>query len=198
MKHHCLAIAAFTVIAASAHAETKYYTIDSRHTFPLFEVSHYGFSLQRGRFNSARGTVALDLAAKRGSIEVIIDAASIDMGFAEWDEEMKSEAFFDAARHPHIDFRADQLEFDGEQLVRARGVLTMLGTKRPVVLQIENFHCDRNRISGKPTCGADATARIQRSQFGMTRSLPGIGDDVKVLIAIEAIEQPRMKKPQGE
>jgi polyisoprenoid-binding protein YceI len=191
LKIQAATLAALVAVATSANAENKLYTIDSRHTFPLFEVSHYGFSLQRGRFNTARGTITLDTQAQRGSIDVTIDAASIDMGSDEWDEQMRTAGFFDTARHPHIRFRADTLEFAGGQPVRAVGTLSLLGVEQPVTLQIDNFHCDRNRVSGKPTCGADATARLQRSRFGMTRSLPGIGDDVKVLIAIEAVEQAR-------
>jgi polyisoprenoid-binding protein YceI len=188
--HHAL-LSLLLMSAAVANADSKTYTVDPRHTSPMFEVSHYGFSKQRGRFNAVRGTLTLDTQARRGSVDITIEAKSIDMGFEAWNKEMRAEGFFDIERHPDITFRSDDLEFSGGRPIRARGVLTMLGVSQPVTLDIDSFHCDKNRVSGKPTCGADAKARLQRSEFGMTRSLPGIGDDVTILIAVEAIEQPQ-------
>src|SRR3546814_14045568 len=60
----------------------------------LFEVSHMGFSTQRGRFNKTSGKIVLDRAAKHGSIDLMIDVASLDMGFPLWDEQMASEEYF--------------------------------------------------------------------------------------------------------
>jgi len=174
---------------AVARADPERYAIDPQHTFPVFEISHYGFSLQRGRFNSVHGSIVLDAAARRGSIEISIDSASLDMGLADWDEKMKSADFFDAARHPSITFSSNALIFEGERLVRADGILSLLGMDKPVSLAIERFQCGMNRFSGKPMCGADATALIRRSDFGMTRLLPGIGDEVKILISVEAAKQ---------
>ncbi len=189
MKLRNVLLACLLGSAAVAHADTKTYTVDPRHTFPMFEVSHYGFSTQRGRFTAVRGTIALDMQARRGTIDIVIDAKSIDMGFEEWNEQMRAEGFFDTARHPEISFRSNDLEFSGGRPVRARGTLTLLGVSHPLTLEIDSFHCDKNRVSGKPTCGADARTELQRSQFGMTRLLPGVGDDVTIVIAIEAAEQ---------
>ncbi|WP_161966166.1 YceI family protein [Steroidobacter cummioxidans] len=189
MKLRNVLLSSLLIAAAAAHAETKTYTVDPRHTFPMFEVSHYGLSTQRGRFTAVRGTITLDTQARSGTIDITIDAKSIDMGFAEWNEQMQAEGFFDTARHPEISYRSNKLEFSGGRPVRAQGTLTLLGVSHPLTLEIDSFHCDKNRVSGKPTCGADARTELQRSQFGMTRSLPGIGDDITLVIAIEAVEQ---------
>jgi polyisoprenoid-binding protein YceI len=189
MKFRNVLLASLLMSAAAVHAEPKTYTVDPRHTFPMFEVSHYGFSTQRGRFTAVRGTITLDAQAKRGSIDISIDAKSLDMGFQEWNEQMQAEGFFNTARYPDITFRSNDVEFSGGRPVRARGTLTLLGVSQPITLEIDSFHCDKNKVSGKPTCGADARAELHRSQFGMTRLLPGIGDDVSIVIAIEAAEQ---------
>ena len=175
--------------SAVALAAPERYAVDPQHTFPVFEVSHYGFSLQRGRFNSVRGSIVLDRAARSGSIDISIDSASLDMGLTEWDEKMKSADFFDAARHPRITFHSNALIFEGERLVRADGILSLLGIDKSVSLAIDRFQCGTNRFSGKPLCGADATALIRRSDFGMNKLLPGIGDEVRILISIEAAKQ---------
>nr|WP_298723318.1 YceI family protein [uncultured Steroidobacter sp.] len=189
MKPRNVLLSSLLFVSAAAHAETKTYTVDPRHTFPMFEVSHYGFSTQRGRFTAVRGTITLDTQARRGSIDITIDAKSIDMGFAEWNEEMQAEGFFDTARYPDISFRSNELEFSSGRPVRAHGTLTLLGVSQPITLEIDSFQCGKNRVSGKPTCGADARAELRRSQFGMTRLLPGVGDDIGIVIAIEAVEQ---------
>lgn len=190
MKLRNVLLPSLLLAASVGNAATTSYSVDPRHTFPMFEISHYGFSTQRGRFTAVRGTIALDSQARRGSIDITIDAKSLDMGFEAWNEEMRAEGFFNTAQHPNISFRSDDVEFADGRPVRARGQLTLLGISQPVTLEIENFHCGKNRVSGKPMCGADAKARLQRSKFGMTRLLPGVGDDVTILIAIEAVEQP--------
>jgi polyisoprenoid-binding protein YceI len=70
-RHLIALLSAFAATAANADS----YTIDPRHTFPSFEVSHYGFSMQRGRFNKVSGKLDLDSTAKKGSVEVTIDTA---------------------------------------------------------------------------------------------------------------------------
>ena len=73
--------ALLTALPAAAELET--YTIDPNHTFPTYEISHFGYSMQRGRFNKTSGKITLDTAAKKGSADVTIDAASIDSGVRE-------------------------------------------------------------------------------------------------------------------
>jgi len=179
------------VIAVPLGAEEIRYKLDSRHTFPVFEVSHYGFSMQRGRFNRTGGTVTLDAQAGRGSIEVTIDPDSIDMGLDDWDMEMKGEGWFDVAQYPTIRFQSGQVKFRKGKPVSAEGTLTMRGVTRPAKLAISEFSCGKNPVSGKPKCGANASLSVKRSEFGMTKLLPGVADDVRVLIAVEAgLDQP--------
>lgn len=176
-----LLLAAF----AAAHADPETYTVDPHHTFPVFEVSHYGYSMQRGRFNSVSGSIVLDRQAGRGSIDIAIDAASLDMGLADWDEKLRSEDFFDVVRYPRILFKADKLKFDGERLLGADGTLTLRGVSKPVAVTVNNFHCGKSRFTGNSMCGADASAQLKRSDFGMNKLLPGVGDDIRISIAIE-------------
>src|SRR5262245_49101079 len=111
------------VFAAPLGAEEVRYKLDSRHTFPVFEVSHYGFSMQRGRFNRTSGTVVLDSKAGRGQIDVTIDADSIDMGLDDWDKEMKGEGWFEVAQYPSIHFQSGQVKFRKGRPVAAEGTL---------------------------------------------------------------------------
>ncbi len=182
----CGFLLGLAVVTPTAAADT--YTIDPRHTFPVFEVSHYDFSLQRGRFNKTTGKVTLDNTTKSGAIEITLDVNSIDMGIDKWDEQMKSDAYFDAEQFPSIVYQSDKVLFLGDRPVAAEGTLTMLGVRKPVNLAITGFKCGPNPINKKPMCGANVSAQIKRSEFGMTRSLPGIGDDIKIMIAVEAFK----------
>lgn len=164
------------------------FTIDERHTFPSFEVSHIGFSTQRGRFDKTSGNITLDPEKKTGAIHVIIDANSIDTGLAELEERLKKEDFFNTAKHPAITYEADRIVFEGGKPVRAEGTLTLLGVSRPVDLEIRHFHCGVHPISRKNVCGADAAGTIKRSDFGLNAFLPAIGDEVRILIQVEGFK----------
>jgi polyisoprenoid-binding protein YceI len=162
------------------------YTIDSRHTFPTFEINHLGFSTQRGRFNSTSGKITLAPAQNSGSIEVKIDTASIDMGLDAWDKHMRGEDFFNSEQFPALTFKSTKLTFDGDKLVSADGDLTLLGVTKPVTLDVKNFSCGTHPMNKKPLCGADISTTIKRSDFGMTKYLPGISDIVYIEIPVEA------------
>ncbi len=176
------------VIALPAAAAPESFTIDARHTFPVFEVNHLGFSLQRGRFNQTTGKIAIDREAGTGSIEVTIQAASIDMGIAKWDEAMRGEDYFNTEQHPTITFRAAKVSFEGGKVSGADGELTLLGVTKPVRVAFEGFSCGNHPINKRALCGGNATVQIKRSEFGMLKGLPGIADDVRIMIPVEAFK----------
>lgn len=182
------ACAALLGLFAAADAAAQSYTVDARHTFPSFEVSHIGFSTQRGRFDRSSGKISLDPKAKTGAIDIRIEADSIDTGLAELEEKLKGAEFFDTAKHPAITFKADKLEFSGEAPAAAEGVLSLHGVSKPLRLKIDRFHCGVHPISKREVCGADASGQIKRSDFGLTAFLPAVGDEVKILIQVEAFK----------
>jgi polyisoprenoid-binding protein YceI len=164
------------------------YTIDPNHTLPVFEVNHLGFSTQRGRFDATAGKIQLDRAKKTGSVEWTIDANSINMGSTKWNDHMKSADFFNAAQFPTIAYRSDKLIFKGDVPVAAEGSLTLLGVTKPLKVAIERFTCGENPINKKAVCAGDIEATLKRSDFGMTKYLPAVGDEVKVHVPVEAFK----------
>jgi len=182
-----IVIALAGLLAAPAFA-TDSYTVDSRHTYPMFEVNHMGFSTQRGRFNQSSGKITLDTTAKKGSVELTIATASLDMGLDKWDEHLKSEDFFNVAQFPTMHFTSDKLVFDGDKVVAAEGSFTLLGITQPLTLTVSNFRCAPNPMNKKQTCGADITATFKRSEFGMTKYVPGVSDEVKISTPVEALK----------
>jgi polyisoprenoid-binding protein YceI len=183
------ALTAFTssFFAVSVWAADSY-TVDPRHTHPSYEISHFGWSTQRGRFDEASGKISLDRAAKTGSVEVTIQVASVSTGVAKLDDHLKSEDFFNAAKFPTMTFKSKTVHFNGDKPSAVDGDFTLLGVTKPVTLAISAFQCAPNPFLKKDACGADATATIKRSEFGMTKYVPGLGDDVKLVINVEAIK----------
>jgi polyisoprenoid-binding protein YceI len=178
-----------SLLAAPAMAAPETYDIDPTHTFPSFEVNHLGFSTQRGRFDTTGGRIVLDRAARSAQVEITIDAKSISTGVAKLEEHLRNADFFDVANHPTLTFTSTGAKFNGDKLVALDGRLTLRGVTRPVTLTVTAFHCGLNPIVKKQACGADATATIKRSEFGINYALPAVGDEVKLLIQVEAHKQ---------
>ncbi|MCX8005560.1 MAG: YceI family protein, partial [Burkholderiaceae bacterium] len=93
------------------------------------------------------------------------------------------------AKHPTITYRADRLRFEGERLVEVDGQLTIKGITRPVKLTVTSFHCMPHPILKKDACGANAVARVKRSDFNMGKYAPAVGGEVTIHIPVEAIKQ---------
>ena len=190
MKAIILAAGSATLIAAGcAWAEPETYRIDPRHTFPTYEVGHDGYSVQRGRFNKTSGRVTLDIAAKKGSVEIAMETASVSSGIDKLDENLRGEDFLNAAKFPVITFKSDNLSFEGERLKSLSGDLTINGVTRPVTFTVNLFHCAPNRLTKAKTCGADIITTIKRSDFGVKYALPNLGDDVTLRIGVEGIKE---------
>jgi polyisoprenoid-binding protein YceI len=102
---------------------------------------------------------------------------------------LRGEDFFDVARYPRLSFRADRLVFDHGVPASAQGELTLLGVTRPVALLINHFACTRKPFLIRTTCGADIVATISRAAFGMTSYAAFIGDEVRLVIQIEAVKE---------
>jgi polyisoprenoid-binding protein YceI len=180
-------IAAITSVAA--HAAPENYVLDGRHSFPVFQVNHLGLSLQWGRFKKASGRIVVDREARTGSVDLSIDAASIDMGLDKWDEVMRSEDYFNVAQFPTLTFRSSKLLFDGDKVSGAEGEFTMLGVTRPATVSLAGFNCIVHPINKKNVCGGMASATIRRSEFGMTKGIPGTADEVRLNMAVEAFKE---------
>jgi polyisoprenoid-binding protein YceI len=175
--------------AAPALAAPETFVIDGNPTFPRFEYSHFGYSTQQSRFNKTAGTIVIDRAGKSGSVNVTIDTKSVDTGSELFNEHIQGEDFFDTAKHPNITFKSTGVSFDGDKLASVDGNLTIKGITKPVKLEVTSFKCMDHPLAKKEACGANAVTTIKRSEFGAGKFAPYVGDDVKLVIAVEAIKQ---------
>lgn len=169
-------------------AAPESYTVDPRHTFPRWAVSHHGFSIHHGQFNRTTGKLVVDWAARTGSMEIEVDSASIGTGDAEFDKVLRDAPFFNTDKHPKITFRSTAMRFENAVPVAVTGEFTLLGVTRPVTLTVSNVKCGNHPINKRALCGAEVAGTIKRSEFGMKASLPSIGDDVRLTIQFEAFK----------
>lgn len=182
------AILGGALAASAAWSAVDSYTIDPGHTHPSYEISHFGWSTQRGRFDKASGKITLDKTGKSGSVDVTIDVSSISTGVSKLDDHLRSGEFFNAEKFPTITFKSKTMKFSGDKPTSVDGDLTIAGVTKPVTLTITAFQCAPNPFIKKEACGADANTMIKRSDFGIKTYLPGLGDDVKLLVNVEAFK----------
>ncbi len=176
------------VIGGVANAAPVAYTLDPDHTIPRFEILHNGFSNHIGMFMKSSGKAALDAAAGTGSVEVVVETASFLSGHAFMEKVVKSPDFFDVERFPAMTFRSSRMRFEGGKPAVVEGDLTILGVTRPVTLAFTQFACGQHPRTKKEQCGGNLVGAIKRSDFGMKAFLPALGDDVKLLIQVEAFK----------
>jgi polyisoprenoid-binding protein YceI len=178
-----------TLASAAAFAAPATYVIDVNHTKPRFEYSHLGYSEQLSRFDTTSGKVVYDPEAKTGSVEVSIDAKSVNTGSAQFNEHIQGEDFLDTAKYPTITFKSTAVKFDGDKPVAIDGNLTVKGVTKPVTLTVTSFQHMEHPMMHKDAIGANATAKIKRSDFGAGKYAPYVGDEVTLNIPLEAIKQ---------
>ncbi len=185
-----IAAAAFMFLPLSAFSAPESYTIDPTHTYPHFSINHLGFSTMHGRFNTTSGKLTLDQANKTGSVNVTIDAASIDTGFKKRDDHLRSPDFLNVVEFPEITYKSSKVTIRDNKTATVQGTLTMMGVSKPVQLEVASINCGINPMD--PTkkafvCGFDASAKIKRSDFGVKYALPAIGDEMVLKFEVEAI-----------
>jgi polyisoprenoid-binding protein YceI len=180
----------FVLCAAppAASAEAVRYTLDPEHTFASFEADHLGISTWRGKFERSRGTVVLDRAARRGTVEAEVETASVAFGLAAMDEKARSAELFDAARFPVARFRAQLTGFVDGAPTQAVGTLELHGVTQPLTLQIRSLRCIPHPLHQRELCGADLAGTLQRDAFGIDAGKDyGFDMAVPLQVQVEAL-----------
>lgn len=175
-------------LSSVAYAAPETYVIEQNHTKPRFEYSHLGYSIQLSRFDTVDGKITIDRAAKTGSVDVTIDAKSVNTGSTLFNGHIQGEDFFDTAKYPTITFKSNKVKFDGDKVASVDGDLTIKGITKPVTLTVNSFLCMPHPMLKKDACGATATAKVKRTDFNMGKYAPYVGDEVTLTIPVESIK----------
>lgn len=184
-------IAVALPLAAVAAPES--YTFDPPHTFPHFEVGHFGYTNIRGRFDKTAGKFTIDRAAKTGSLEITVQTAAVTTGDNERgsrprtrDEHLRTADFFNVAEFPTMTFKSTGVKFSGDNPAQVDGQLTMIGVSKPITLQMESWRCGAHPVNKREMCGGSAVGVFKRTEFGMKYGVPALGDEIKLWIGFEA------------
>ena len=187
-KHLLLPLLILGVASASAAPAT--YTLDPDHTHPSFEVDHFGgVSIWRGTFKKTSGTVQIDTAAKTGTVDVVIDTATVDFAHDKLNEHVSSPEMLDVAKYPTAEYKGKFVEFANGAPRTISGDLTLHGVTKPVTLTINSFKCFEHPMLKKQVCGADASGTFNRADFGVNYGQQyGFKQDVLLRIQVEGVK----------
>lgn len=190
MKLRRLSLLLLAGFAVLAFAETNTWTVDSRHSSAGFSVRHLGISNVKGNFSKVSGQVVLDdKDITRSSVEVSIDATSVDTGVGGRDEDLKGPNYFDVAKYPAITFKSKSVEKNGDKL-KVSGDLTIHGVTRPVTLDVDGPSDSITDPRGNTHRGFSASTRLNRHDFGVDGGKMIVGDMVQISIEMEIVLPP--------
>jgi polyisoprenoid-binding protein YceI len=193
--------AALAVASAPVLATT--YTLDPGHTQVITQWSHFGYSHPTAQFGKVEGTLDYDPAAPtKARVEAKITLSSVNSNVPDLDKHLQTADFFEAEKYPLATFKSTRVERgakDGE--LKVTGDLTLHGVTKPVVLDVTVNKVAEHPMWKAPVAGFDARTTIKRSDFGITKYVPMVSDDITLRITTEAIDAKAyaegMKKPKG-
>ena len=181
-----LTVLPFVIAASAATAET--YTIDPTHAHIAFTVSHFGYANTIGFFGEIAGEIVFDEAApEASSVQATVGAASVDTNHDHRDGWITGGDMLDVATYPEITFVSTGIEVTGENTGIITGELTMAGVTAPVALEVTFNLANPNPMTQTPTVGFSATGTLNRSDFGVDALLGPVGDEINVMIELEAV-----------
>ncbi|HEX3758620.1 MAG TPA: YceI family protein [Kofleriaceae bacterium] len=148
---------------------TTRWTLDPGHSAVGFSVRHLMITNVRGEFERFRGEVHYDPSRPEATrIETTIEVASLNTREPKRDADLRSPLFFDAESHPVMTFVSSRARPAGDGGLEVTGALTIRGITQDVTLAIRDISGVQTDMRGNPRIGATATAKIKRSDFGMT------------------------------
>jgi polyisoprenoid-binding protein YceI len=196
LARFALATGLAALLTLPASAATTTWQIDPAHTAAQFSVKHLAISTVRGGFSNVKGTVVIDDAdVSKSSVDVTIDVTTVDTRTPDRDKDLKSDKFFDAAKYPTMTFKSTKVEQAGAGKLKVTGDLTIRGTTKSVVLDVDGPTAPVKDPWGNQRAAVNATTKINRQDFGVkwnaTMDNGGVvvGDEVAITIDAEMVQK---------
>jgi polyisoprenoid-binding protein YceI len=185
------------VVCWPSFAKVTSYKIDPQHSSAQFAVTHLMISKVRGEFHAVNGTVNVDDAdISKSSVEVTIDASTIDTREPERDKDLKSPHFLDVAKYPTMSFKSTKVEQGTPGHLKVTGDLTIHGVTKSVVLEVTEPKPPIKDPWGLQRTAVSGTTKIDRQGFGLTYSPTldngglVVGNEVEITLDVEIIVPP--------
>ena len=184
-----------TTATAASQGATQW-QIDPAHSAAHFSVRHLMISNVRGEFTKLTGTATTSASdPAKSSLDVTIEAASINTREPQRDDHLRSADFFDVAKYPTLTFRSTRIEALSADHFKVTGDLTIHGVTKTVVLDVEGPTPAVKDPWGNLRAGASATTKINRKDFGLAwngvTEAGGVmvGDEIKIEIEVELVQK---------
>jgi len=184
------------MLAPALHAQDNSWTISPLDSFANFTVKHLMVSTVHGSMGGLKGTVIYDPKdPSKDMVDATIDVNTLNTGVAKRDDQVKTD-YFDVKKFPAIQFKAKKVFKAGTGRLRMTGDLTIKGTTKQVVLEIEGPSPIVKDAQGRSKVGLTATAKISRKDFGIVgTALDGavetggiiVSDEVSIELDIEMV-----------
>jgi len=176
-------------LIASGTAAADTYTVDPVHSNTIFRVRHLNIGYIYGRFNQAAGTFLIDSAdPTKSTFNITVKTESIDTHNAKRDNHLKSPDFFNARQFPEITFKSTKVKSVDEHTLAVTGDLTCHGVTKSVTMNVE-LTGEGNDPWGNYRAGLETVFTLKRSDFGMNFMMGPLGDDIKLMVAVEGIRK---------
>jgi len=190
------ATALAATLSLPAAAATTSWQIDPNHSSAQFAVRHLGLSTVRGAFTKVNGTIQFDdKDIAKSSVDVTIDAASVDTRVEGRDKDLRSDHFFEVEKYPTLTFKSTKVEQVEVGKLKVTGDLTIHGVTKQVVLDVEGPTAAVKDPWGNQRAAASATTKINRQDFGVKWNAKMdnggwvVGDDVAITIDVEMVQK---------
>lgn len=166
------------------------WNIDGEHSSVVFKTLHMEMSYAYGRFNKMEGVVHFDAAApESSSIEIVIDAASVDTNAAKRDAHLRNSDFFSAKEFPKITFKSTKVTAGEDGDLKVTGDLSFHGVTKSIDLEIEAVGGGKDPWGGT-RAGYHTTFEIDASEYAVKSMGAGgaVGPMVELMISLEVIQ----------
>jgi len=177
------------VFAAASVAQAQpTFKVDPVHSFVVFKINHLGVGNAWGRFNDPQGTVVWDDAdPTKGRVEVTLQTAKIDTGNQKRDDHLRSPDFFNAKQFPTLSFKSNSIAKKSDTEFDVTGDLTFRGVTKPITVTVTKVGEKETQMGHR--AGWETSFTVKRSEFGMTFTPGGVGEEVEIVVSIEGVKQ---------
>ena len=162
------------------------YKVDPRHTSILFKVNHLGFAKYVGRFNDFEAS--LDFSPEnfaQAKLSARVDMASVDVNAEKFENTLKGTSWFNVKNHPYASFQSTSAKLIGDKRAVFTGDMTFLGRTAPIDIEVIFNGGGVNLLTSSYTIGFEAHTTFKRSDYGLSKFIPAIGDDIELEIHAE-------------
>lgn len=168
-----------------------HWNLDTTHSAAEFAVKHLMIATVKGRFAKVAGTGETNPDGTLKSVEMTLDAASIDTNEPMRDEHLRSPDFFDVAKYPALTFKSTKVETRGSDIA-ITGDLSIRDVTKPITLKGEISGVITDPW-GNPRTALAVSATLSRKEWGLIWNMVleaggfAVSDQVKISVDVQAV-----------